>query len=355
MRAVLRNLAVVAVLAHLAVAACGAAPTSGVAAALGALPGQAQPMNVLFLHGKVVVDPPGQEKIFVLRGFLPDERLQDIMAAEGISWSASNFSTKLSLDYLRQFNVIVLLDFPMIEKHEDLAAEVRAAEALLGQFLDEGGGLLYTGITEYGMWGMEGGTEEVDRFLAPYDARVLSEQVEEQDKGLLIPSLGMSALAWTGNVQPHEITEGVRGLLYPVDFAWSYYTHPLQVGAQWEVLVKASPSARTITTTLGKGGMSGLGQERQPGSIAGEPALVAVRQAGPGRLGLWPTVGSPYLIDGYHPFWGGGLTMEGTDRAKPSDGRPLLLNLLRWLGAPSQGKLGGVPVAPPEIEVGDEP
>ncbi len=311
---------------------------------------QNAPLNVLFLHGSVTVTDPGQEKIFALRSFLPDERLQDIMAAEGIAWSAANFSTRLSWDYLRQFNAIVLLDFPMIGKHPGLADEIRAAEALLARFVEEGGGLLITGITEYGMWGMERGTEEVDRFLQPWDGRVLPEQVQEQDPSLVLPSFGMSALAWTGNVQPHAITEGVRGLLYPVDFAWAYYTHPVQVGEAWDVLVRASPTAHSITTVLGKG----RDEPVEPGSIASEPALVAVRSAGAGRLALWPTVGSAYIIDGYHPFWGGGLIMDGTDARRPSDARVLVLNLLRWLGEPSRGTFGGVAVAPPAINIGDE-
>lgn len=311
---------------------------------------QGAPVNVLFLHGKVVVSEPGSEPATLLRGFLPDERLQDIMAAEGIAWSATNFSTRLSWDYLRRFNVIILLDFPMVGKHPGMEAEIRAAEDLLTRFLAEGGGLMYTGITEYGMWGMERGTEEVDRFLEPWEAQVLPEQVDEQDPSLTLPSFGMSRLAWTGNVVPGPLTEGVRGLLYPTDFAWAYYTHPVVVGDDWQVLVRGSATAHTIVTTLGAGG----GEERRPGSIATEPALVAARQAGAGRLALWPTVGSAYIIDGYHPFWGGGITMEGNAPRMPSDARALLLNLVRWLGEPSQGKLGGVAVSPPPLVTGDE-
>ena len=36
----------------------------------------------------------------------------------------------------------------------------------------------------------------------------------------------------------------LRGLLYPVDFAWAYYTHPVQVDDDWQVLVSGSPTAR---------------------------------------------------------------------------------------------------------------
>lgn len=310
-------------------------------------------LNVLFLHGAVVTTPPGSENIFALRAFLPDEHLQDLMAAEKIGWTATRFSTQLTLDYLKQFNVVVLLDFPVAEKHAEVQDQVRAAEAALLEYVKSGGGLLAMGITEYGMWGLERGTTDLDRMLQPYDAQVLSEQVVERDKGLVLPSFGDSALAWTGNVQPHAITEGVRGLLYPVDYAWAYYTHPLKVGPEWQVLVKGSPSAATVTAVLGKGGPTAHADEKA-GTIKSEPPLAAVRQLDDGRVALWPTIPSPYVIDAYHPFWGAGLTMEGTGD-KPSDGRKLLFNLFRWLGEPSRGKFGTVAVKPPAVDLGDEP
>ncbi len=312
------------------------------------------PLNVLFLSAVVSAQPPGSETIFALRSFLPDERLQTVLKQAGIAWSASRFSTGLSWDYLKQFNVVVMLDFPIIEKHQAVKDQVRTGEALLARFVRDGGGLLATGISEYGMWGLERDTEELNRWLEPFDGAVLSEQVEEQDKGLVVPSFGASALAWTGNVVRHEVTAGVNGLLYPIDYAWAYYTHPVKVGPAWQVVLRASPSATTHTVTLGVTGPKGEKVNRQRGSLAAEPPLVAVRQVDAGRLALWPTVGSAYLVDAYHPFWGGGLIMEGNLPGKPSDGRALVINLLRWLGQPSRGKLGGVPVAPPPATIGDE-
>lgn len=49
------------------------------------------------------------------------------------------FSTRMTWDYLQQFDDVVVLDFPMIEKHEDQKAEVRATEQLLARFVSEGG------------------------------------------------------------------------------------------------------------------------------------------------------------------------------------------------------------------------
>ncbi len=314
-----------------------------------------KPPAVLFLHGQVTARPVGEDNIFARRPFLPDEKVQQWLAAEGIVWGAESFTTQLTYDFLRQFNAIVMLDFPIIEKHQGLAEVIREKEGLLHRFVSEGGGLLLTGNTEYGMWAMERDFEEMNRFLKPYAAQVLHEQVAENDKSQTLPEMGVSALGYTANVAKHPLTEGVRGLLYPTDHLWCYWTHPLQVGPEWQVLVKGSPSAATFTRQLGGGASTGS-LPKTPGTYRSEPPMVAAlgKAGGKGRLALWPTVPSAFVIDGYHPFWGGGMVMDGSHREKPSDAGRLLGNLLRWLGEPSRGAFGGYQ-PPPEKGVGDEP
>ncbi|MCE5241124.1 hypothetical protein LLH23_21890 [bacterium] len=321
-----------------------------------------RPLSVLFLHGAVSSRPLGESNLFTRRGFLPDEKLLAQLEAAQITWGAESFSTQLSWDFLKQFNAIVMLDFPIVEKHADLKAAIAEKEQLLARFVAEGGGLMLTGNTEYGMWALERDFEEMDRFLKPYGAQVLHEQVAENSPALVLPTMGISALGWTGNVVKHPLTEGVRGLLYPTDHAWSYWTHPLQVGPGWEVLVKGSPSASTFTQPLG-GATSAVEAPKTAGTYQSEPPLVAVRNlrvranvpdAPKGRLALWPTVPSAFIIDGYHAFWGGGIIMDGTKADRPSDASRLLLSLIRWLGEPSAATFGGYQ-PPPEKGVGDEP
>ncbi len=331
----------------------GASLILGIAAltAHSTLEAQGQPTCVLFLSADLSARPMGETNIFAMRAFLPDEKLQQKMAAEGIVWGAERLSTQMDYEYLKQFNVVVMLDFPMIEKYPDLRDVVREKEQLLARFVREGGGLLLTGNTEYGMWGLERDFEEMNRFLQPFDAQVLHEQVDEGSPALVIPDMGAGPLAWTGTVLPHAITEGVRGLLYPTRFAWSYWTHPLQAGNDWQVLVKGSETAYSFSAELG--GSGGAADAKRPGTFANAPALIAVRDLEKGRMALWPTVPSAFIIDGYHAFWGGGIVMEGTRGGKPSDGRLLLLSMLKWLGAPSSGAFGGY-VRPAEVGVGDE-
>lgn len=320
-----------------------------------------KPLTVLFLHGSVTTRPPGQDNVFVKRSYLPDVKLQEKLAAEGIVWGAESFSTQMTWDFLKQFNVVVMLDFPIIESHQDLLPGIRQTEALLKRFVAEGGGLMLTGNTEYGMWALERDFDEMNRFLDGTGAQVLHEQVDESDATLTLTTMGISALAYTGNVTKSPLTEGVRGLLYPTDHLWSYWTHPLKVDPSWQVLVKGSPSSFSFTRQLG--GATHTGDlPKTPGTYKSEPPLVAVKDGvgrdildqPKGRLCLWPIVPSAFIIDGYHPFWGDGMIMEGTRADKPSDARKLLANLVRWLGAPSAATFGGYQ-PPPDPGFGNEP
>jgi hypothetical protein len=322
---------------------------------LTASPAQAKDKTyVLCLHAHVTEKAPGEENIFSKRIVLPDERLQRIFDEHGIVIGAERFSTKMTWEYLKQFNVVVMEDFPIVEKHPTVKDEIRRVEQLLARFVAEGGGLVLTGMAEYGQWSMERDMEELNRFLKPYGGQVLYEQIAEKDLGKTYPSLGAGAMAWTGNVAKHALTEGVRGLIYPTYVAWSYTTHPVRVDENWQVLLKGSPTAYSYSIALGRGRKKKM-ESKRPGVHKTAPPMLAVRQAGKGRIVLWPTAPTTFFIDAYHRFWGNGMVMEGTDKQMPSDGRKLLMNLLAWLAEPSKGKgvLGGY-TPPPKAGIGNE-
>lgn len=315
-----------------------------------------RPPAILFMSAHVERQAPGNPNQYRLRSFLPDATLQDRLREWGYVWTADFFCTGMTWEFLQQFNAVVALDFPSVERNRDTATEMRAVQALLRRYVEAGGGLLLTGSTEANQWGLERNTEELNRFLQPYGAEVLIEQVDEPNPLLCLPRphrLGsISRLAWTGNVTPHALTEGVAGFLYPVDHgSMCYYTHPLQAGTDWTVLLRGSPTARSVTARLGAGTENAT---RAPGRCTESPALLAVRAAGKGRLALWPMVPTATLIDGYHEFWGSGIIMTPKDTQHPSCGERLLQNLFAWLTAPSRGTFGGYQASPPaeEEEVG---
>lgn len=308
--------------------------------------------SLLFLSGRVEQKPPGDPSKYRIRSFLPDAKLQPKLKQWGYTWWADFFSTQLTLDWLKQFNAVIALDFPNIERNRDVADEVRAVEALLHQYVAEGGGLLLTSAIESSQWGLERNTEELNRFLQPLGAQVSIEQVYEQNPLRRMPKpnprSSISRLAWTGNVTKHPLTEAVQGLIYPTDpGSMCYYTHPIQADDTWDILLRASDTACSITTRLGT---KNAKKEQTPGSWKAAPPLLAAKQVQEGRVVLWPTVPSATIIDGYHEFWGGGLIMAERNSAFPSSGERLLQNLLQWLVKPSRGVFGGFTAPPKKVE-----
>ena len=231
---------------------------------------------LLCLHAHVTERAPGTENIFTKRIILPDERLQRIFDEHNIVFGAERFSTKMTWEFLKQFNVIVMEDFPIIEKHPTVVDAIREKEQLLARFVAEGGGLLLTGMAEYAQWAMERDMEELNRFLKPYGGEVLHEQVAEKDLGKVYPSLGAGDMAWTGNVVRHPLTEGVRGMFYPTHVAWSYTTHPIRVDDTWQVLLKGSPSAYSYSVALGRSHAEAA-KSKKPGVCPSGPPMLAVR------------------------------------------------------------------------------
>ncbi|NOY79608.1 MAG: hypothetical protein GXP31_01255 [Kiritimatiellaeota bacterium] len=311
-----------------------------------------KPPCLLFLAGRVQTDPPGRPNKYRLRTCLPDAQLQRKLREWGYVWTADFFSTRMTWEYLTQFNAVVALDFPNTERHRNVRDDIRQAEKLLHRYVSEGGGLMLTSHIEAGQWGLERNTEELNRFLQPYDARVLVEQVEEQDPLLCLPRpnpvSSISRLAWTGNVAPGTLTTGVKGFLYPTDFGpMCYYTHPVQVSNKWQILLKGSDTARSVVARLGA---PDARNSKRPGDLRSAPPLLAVRDAGKGRLALWPMIPTATIIDGYHEFWGGGLIMDGRDPKHPSNGEKLLQNLFAWLVAPSRERFGGYAPQPQKEE-----
>jgi len=314
---------------------------------------QAEPGSpcILFLSGRVEEKEFGNPNKYRLRSFLPDERLQRKLKEWGCTWAADFFSTGMTWEDFTKFNAVVMLDFPNVERHRSATDGIRRVEGLLRRYVEAGGGLFLTGHIEASQWGLERNTEELNRFLAPWGGQVLLEQVDEQDPVLrqVRPHrYGISGLAWTDNVVAHALTKGVTGFLYPSDYgAMCYYTHPVRVSGDWQVLLKASATARSVTARIGA---EDWRKSKRPGAIAGEPPLLAVREAGKGRVVLWPMIPTATIIDGYHQFWGHGLTMVSRDRQHPSEGETLIMNLLRWLVAPSRGQFGGYVKRPPPPE-----
>ena len=247
----------------------------------------------------------------------------------------------LTPQYLRQFNAVLLYDFPCTTPGK-IDPKVEQQLAVLRQYLEDGGGLWFS---EYPY--NRSKIEVQNALLAPWGGRILWELVKDDSAPYTLqPPCPPLRFSWTNAIARAPITEGVQGLYYGVDF-WepgSPNTCPVEVSNDWQVLVRGMPSAASAKVNPSAPEVEG------PGSIASAPPLLAVRQCGKGRVVLWPMSLVYTLMDGYHWMLEGGIVMQGRPPDRPSDGARLTYNLLKWLVEPSLAAgMGGYVYQPPPV------
>ena len=291
---------------------------------LAAAPASAKPLRVLALAYHVTQDRRMSDRS--RRWVAPDARLQQELARRGITVEGAVYGPALDEKLLRRFDVVVLLGAPLTRQTPAVERLVKANLALLHRYVVRGGGLLYLHAPAWGVGRQE---ERLNGWLRRYGARVLREQVTERPERLhRAPGL-RTPMGWTDDLARHRVTRGVRGLFYPVARnAWHNFTQPVKVNRRWRVLVRGEATARSVRTR--SRGAPGQVTE-DPGTHGRAPPLLAVRQAGRGRLALWPTASTCLWQDSFHRHWRG-LIMEGRVGLRRSGGLALLEQLLRWLG-----------------------
>ena len=200
---------------------------------------------------------------------------------------------------------------------------------LLRKFLKAGGSIFFSGIGEQN-WGRSSHVLNYILKELNLGAEVLGEVVKDSEAintgGQLFPFY-----AWA-EVLRDPLTDGVRNILHPsgvVEGEGSMGVCPiLKLDPEWRVLLKGKETAASYPVEEGV-------QEgrlvKTPGKIKSSPMLCAVRQAGKGRVALWPTW-SVFTVTG----GSGGMLLDGENNGRRSDGALLLENLLCWLAEPGQ-------------------
>jgi len=282
------------------------------------------------------------------RHALVDPRYRKRLEKMNVALGYAAWCPGLTMDYLEQFNVVVVVNMPFPERHPQQAEMLAAKLDLLRQYVEAGGGLL---VLRTPGWQFGKDIEATNRLLAPLDAEILSEVVRDPTTETRTQR---SALCWTDNIADDPLTAGVKGLFYPPNCSfYNDYTSPVKVAAAWRVLVRGRSTAQSWLNP--KGGDRDR-HEVRPGSFDAEPPLLAVRESGKGRVALWPIASSLVWQDSYHISWGDGLAMEGRRHARHGDAARLLDNLFTWLLEPSRGRFGGY-LPPPvreTVQVGFE-
>ncbi len=246
-----------------------------------------------------------------------------------VSWGKP-FETR----FLRQFNVIVLAAYPMVDKNarsnSNLAVTPQFNEQVSGQlqqFVRDGGGLLTFGGDD-----PMRDRDVVNAFLKPWDIEVLREQAVDPSHTYTQKN-GMGFIyQYTANIEKHPVTRDVRSLFYPTTSIYGLIANPLKVGPAWQPLVRGSEQAASHPIIMDQ--HNEKVDVTRPGSFTTAPLLAAARQAGDGRVALfgWGPCQTFYQ---YGHFMVEDIYFTRGGDGKPSDGLKLLEQTLAWLAEPS--------------------
>ena len=229
----------------------------------------------------------------------------------------------LTLEYLKQFNAVILYDLPGAGPEGPPADTLKVVD-LLRSYVEQGGGLF---LAQAPYWAKKAPT--ANALLGPMGAKVYNELVKDPATTVKVKS-GLT-FGWTDDLPKSALTEGVAGLRYGEDFfePASPNTNPVDVNKDWQVVARGMPTSASFKVAVG--GMDITG----PGAFASSPVLVAARDWGKGRLVIWPTALTYTLLDGYNDLLDKGIVMDSDAGGHRSDGARLCYNLLDWLMQPS--------------------
>ncbi|HEY3416992.1 MAG TPA: hypothetical protein VGM23_08930 [Armatimonadota bacterium] len=249
----------------------------------------------------------------------------------------------LTWDKLRQYHMVIIsaLASDYVQNGPVVSNEAAETEKLLDRFLQEGGGVLYIGQPILTPLAMHDGTNAwLKQYGAQFDWAIVEDPEHTYKTPPTVPWQRPQYL-WTTNIAASPITQGVKTLFFPNDVYYCPQLRPLQVNGDWQVLVRAMPTASAwkLTPTLN----AGIPKKIDGGNTVGAQTLIAVRQVGKGRLALFGADPGPFYYDLGKPVGAQVCSMRG-DGERPSDWLKLLRNLCVWLSEPAReaGFPGGV-------------
>ncbi len=235
--------------------------------------------------------------------------------------------------FLRQFNVIVLAENadvdPRVTQNHPIGVKPEYDErmrALLGDFVENGGGLLaYGGIDS-------AKPLPTNAMLSRWGAELLNETLDDSSHKFT----QRGGMGWeynyTQEVADHPVTKDVKTIFYPLRSLYGQGNQPLKLDKEWTVFIKGSEQASSHP-------MKQVQEQTyidpdKPGTYPSKPPLAAARDAGKGRVAIfaWNPVQTffnlgHFMVEDIYFTRGG----DG----KSSDGMKLLEQTLRWLAEPS--------------------
>ncbi len=279
-------------------------------------------------------------------GWIDLEYLRELHT-QGFEVDYTNSLAELTWDRIRPYNVLVLYVTPdswAVNPNVGLnqpssPARIRSFVTLIEHYLAAGGGVFLMPMEEN--WRKQMLSDLTDRWGAKLPGETIVETNPVNQTNLVHASYPVP-LAYTDQVLPSPVSQGVTGIWYPIEPRYNAAMGgPIIVDKHWHVVLRASPSA--YTKPVRNAGEAQGKMNLPPGlfisaSPVKAPPLFAIRpysqRAGQGRIALvnqWPqfSVGSgvKWIFDRQVLSRGSG--------GKPSAFGRLLENTWRWLAEPS--------------------
>lgn len=150
--------------------------------------------------------------------------------------------------------------------------------------------------------------------------------------------------AFTDQVLPSPVSQGVRGIWYPIDPHYcGANTMPILIDGNWTPVVMAGKNATTVVPAFERGGIQPAANALIPQEPIKNPVLFAIRDfPGGGRLAAIQQWHQFSVGSGMKWLYQGEVLSKGL-RGRESDYGLLLRNTYRWLAEPSlkSGAVGG--------------
>lgn len=291
-------------------------------------------LGLFAAHAEEPARPATSAPAVLLIGPMEPLPIEEYFRSKGWQTLRANMGRPLETRFLRQFNVIVLAQYPLVDKNarsnSNLAMTPQFEEQARGQlqqFVRNGGGLLTFGGDD-----PMRDRDVVNAFLKPWDIEVLREQVVDPSHTFAQKDGMMFVYLHTDNIAEHPATRDVRSIFYPTRSIYGAIANPLKVGPAWQPLVRGTEQAVTRPIILDQAHEKV--DETRPGSFTTAPLLAAVRQVGDGRVALFGW-GPQQTFYQYGHFMVEDIYFTRGGDGKPSDGLKLLEQTLAWLAEPS--------------------
>lgn len=255
---------------------------------------------------------------------------------------------ELAWDRVKNFNVLVVLDFPAPGPGADEMSTEFSSH--VPPWLDEYFGVvdrfLKAGGSVFLHYDPMRGGQAPNHLLKPWGIQFPLIYLKDSSTQRLTNLSNGNTCAFTDQVLPSPVSEGVRGIWYPIDrFYCGAFTMPILVDDKWQVVVRASKMASTVVATFSTGEpMHPPKDALVPITPIKDPVLFAIRdcEGGAGRIAAVQqqhqfSIGSGMKFLYNHEILSKGLS------GVPSDYGRLLLNTFKWLAEPSlkNGAVGG--------------